>query len=201
MPDESTDKSTQEKIYKDQLQALAEQQKKQNDVAAMQHSMVGKPLKKETQLRPIPQANKNWSAVLAAYKKDYSKQNNMGVDKMTGALVFASHEDAVAFFEQQAKLGQEFLAQKYPDTAGDRFYVFSCGNKKLYQGTSLAEIKNQLDVDSKSNPGDLKIKAGLETLISILQSEEKPCHTNRMRTHLQDHRESTAEPETLGLSR
>ena len=107
----------------------------------------------------------DWSKICSDYIKQYP-------DKpiKDNALSFPTKDDAIAFFTTQAlsEPPREFLCAEI-DQSGTKtgFNVFSCGNKKLYQG-SLSDIHNQLKADLAQNPDDAKTKQGLETITRFI---------------------------------
>ena len=116
-------------------------------------------------IKPSGSNNGDWQKIIADYKKQYPDkpiQNNV--------LTFTTLEDAINFFTAQAahEPPRKFLAPEV-DHQGNLtgFNLYSCGNKKLYQGT-LKDIQNQLKADLKQNPEDLNVKQGLDEITSLL---------------------------------
>lgn len=76
-----------------------------------------------------------------------------------GENTFISYED----LEKMAKNGEEFfLPPDKEDKEGNR-RGFSCGDGRFYKG-SLKEIHNELQSSLKADPGNEKIKAGLDRI-------------------------------------
>lgn len=85
-------------------------------------------------------------------------------------LTFDSQKEATDFFTTQAtsEPPQKFLAS-YVDQNGKLTgqNLFSCGNKKLYEGT-FQEIQEQLKADLKQKPDDLNLQQGLEQITRLI---------------------------------
>lgn len=116
-------------------------------------------------LKPSGADNEDWKKTLVDYKKLYPDK-----PVQNDTLSFETKEDAINFFTAQAtgEPPRKFLA-----SGGDQegklngFNVFSCGNKKLYQG-SLQDIQNQLKADLNQKPEDLNIKQGLDKITRLI---------------------------------
>lgn len=137
---------------------------------------------------------KDWDLIL----KDFNTIKGMSIDEKTGALIFPSHDAAVAFFEKQAIAGYEFFVAEYIGGQPSGFHLFSCGDGDLYKGT-LEEIREQLEIAIKENPQNTKASAGLESLKDIIEAasatlgDDNP--TNKMRDSLNEGRgENLLEP-------
>lgn len=196
MPVEKNDQIEQQRIFMEQKDLFAAEQQKK--VAAnLLRVPTPKTTKKEKTFKfsPVPQVKiKNWDAVIEAYRAQFGIK---GYEK-SNTLEFASREDAILFFDEKAQAGHEFLACEV--TSG--YCVFSCGSKKLYQGSSLERIQEELEADSKIYPDDHKIKEGLELISNILAAQEAAekdagCNTTRMREQLQGQREKASSEEEL----
>jgi hypothetical protein len=204
MPEKSKkeDQHQREAVLREEA-ALVEKQKEMAEIAGLSSKLAEKRPKREQTHKFMPVAQlktKSWLAILKAYSA-YSESNGLAVDKKSNGLSFCSREDAVLFFEAQAKAGHEFLVGECVGGKATRFYLFSCGNKQLYKG-SLDDIKKQLEIACEENPDHRQIKHGLEVITKAIaekkvteREEAKPaCPAARMRGHLQDQRkEDTAE--------
>ncbi len=190
MPVKSNDQLQQEKAQLEQAINVATEQQKKAAADLLLNPTPKKTKEKSCKFIVAPQVkSKKWAAVIEAYNAKYS----LNVDEKSDVLEFSSLEEAIRFFDAQAKAGHEFLARG--QVSGH--CVFSCGNNKLYQGPSLEKIKEQLETDSKKHPEDLKIKAGIESLTQAIEAtkiaEEAANPTARMREQLKGHRK---EPES-----
>lgn len=138
---------------------------------------------------------KSWEAVLTAYKK-YAKPLGLEADKETGALVFATRQDAIDFFATQAKLGHQFLAIEYANGKPSGFCVLSCGDEKFFYKGTFNEVKAALEKDLERHPENEKLKAGLQAVTVQLELEDASKHsTVNMREELSKQR-TAAQPST-----
>lgn len=109
--------------------------------------------------KPTPKANDDWKKIVADYVKKYPKG-----EVKDNTLSFATREEAVDFFQEQATKKRTFLAYEM-DEHGKKtgFCVLSTGNGQLYKGTA-AEIQAQLN----QGPQDEHSALGNEMLKSML---------------------------------
>ena len=140
---------------------------------------------------PAATPNKDWQKIV----DDYTKRFKLKPDEKTGALVFATREDAFDFFTTQAKLGREFLVTEYVNGEAIDFHVFSCGDMHLYKGT-YADIKLELENTIKAQPENQHAASGLKNLIALMPA---PSAVSEMREKMKGHRaveqdEHQAEP-------
>lgn len=109
---------------------------------------------------------------------EYEKQFNR---KMTDdhIMSFATMEEAVAFFEAQAKLGHVFLACRVDEQKNfmdDN--CFSCGDGTLYRGT-FAEIASQLESVIRADTSNTHARDGLVIIKSYMPPNANPVKSAR----------------------
>lgn len=178
-------------------------QLQQNETIAKQKAM-SQELKIMTDIKPTPglkkqkkrgevsffpvietKRSKDWVLILADYKIKYG----LLPDEKTGALVFLSREEAVEFFKAQTKAGREFFTAEHIDGKPSGFYLLSCGDGELYQGT-LDEINAGLEAAIKKDPTNKKALESLASLRQFISGNDLVSKktTQRMRENLQDTR-------------
>lgn len=146
-------------------QELKEKERKEALLAAgeEEQQQVGQ----ELYFTASPNMNQSdWEKIVADYKKKYPDQPI----KEDNVLIFPTREDAINFFQQQAAATppRKFLGTEIDESGKPTgFYVFSCGDGTLYQG-SLNEIQDKLKEAQKENPDDPNIKEGLATIARAL---------------------------------
>ena len=118
--------------------------------------------------QPTGPYSKDWPAILHDYEKQFKRKPDE-----SGALVFPTPEDAVSFFEAQAKAERKFCAVEVVNGQRIDNYMFSCGEGKLYKG-SAADIKSQLAADLEKDPKNSNLREGLETF-KKMAPEPKPA--------------------------
>ena len=184
------DAIAQQRAFSDQLKTIA----------TLQPSQLPKKSRTEPSTAPAFQPikikkRKDWDLILAAF----NAIKGMRIDEKTGALIFPSHDAAVGFFEKQASAGYAFFVAEYIDGHLSGFKMFSCGDRKFYQGT-LDDIKKQLEAAMKQDPQNIKALEGLELVKEIIKKESAATlgednPANKMRGSLKEKRsENSLEP-------
>ncbi|TAL64731.1 MAG: hypothetical protein EPN84_02880 [Legionella sp.] len=139
---------------------IAEEEEREQ--AARQQAM-------DDQLKPnafkvIPKPTVNPSQEWKKIVEDYNKKYPQSEAPKDNTLYFDSREDAVSFFTDQAAQKRVFLSMEVDENRKETgFYMLSCGNGQLYQGTA-AEIQAQLN----KAPQDEHTAVGNEMLKSLL---------------------------------
>lgn len=113
-------------------------------------------------LKPLGSRNNDWEKICEDYLKKYP---NSQVKNNT--LVFASRQEAMAFFTRQATSipPREFLLSETDQNGKPTGHnVFSCGNGTLYQGT-YNEIHQQLKNEKSNDP---RVLEGINTISRLL---------------------------------
>lgn len=118
--------------------------------------------------QPTGAYSKDWPAILADYTNKFNKKPDE-----SGTLIFPTQDDAVNFFEAQAKAERKFCAVEVVDGKRIDNYMFSCGEGKLYKG-SAADIKSQLAADLKKDPNNSNLREGLD-VFKKMAPEPKPA--------------------------
>lgn len=113
---------------------------------------------------PKPEKGKSdWEKILAEFKEKYP---NTPVD--ANVLTFATKEEAINFFKSEATKGHKFLAEEITQEGTPTgFYLFSCGDKNMYQGT-ISQIHDQLLEAQLKNPDDANLKEGIAKISALL---------------------------------
>ena len=119
---------------------------------------------------------------------DYKKNFGRDPDE-NGALVFASRDEAIQFFDDQAQLGREFFCSEIRNGKETGFHVFSCGSGQLYKGT-LLEIRDQLTEAFSKDSGNEKLAAGLNEINGYVTKADSPAPNpaSDMRAKIKDER-------------
>ena len=164
-------KIDEERFNRDKEQQLHQEEERLKAAALVASLDVSSPKSKKDEsrfsLKPSEIDNEDWKKLLADYKKKYPDRlvrNNV--------LTFATKEDAVNFLTSQAtsEPPRKFLATEIDQNGKPTgMNMFSCGNKKLYQG-SLNDIQDQLKAELKQSPGDINVKQGLDHITRLIGS-------------------------------
>ncbi|MBA2657099.1 MAG: hypothetical protein H0U70_08965 [Tatlockia sp.] len=125
--------------------------------------------------------------------EDYKKENYAQFYK-EDILAFPSQEEALNFFTKQATAepARKFLfSQVDLDLKLTGFNLYSCGTKKLYQGTYPA-IKSEIAADLKLNPDNQNLIEGLKEISALANP------TAGFRTSMKEVKERTKSEEQAG---
>lgn len=151
-------------------------------------SIVLSPLSDAKQKKQKEMEN-DWARLVNEYLKKYKKQFDLDEEESKKGLVFSSREDAVQFFTNMATQGLLFLLAEYKENKPTGFFLYSCGDGKLYQG-SLRDIKKELEQVIKQSPSEHKkeITDGLAMINQLIS----PTHS--MRAEVKNVRENEEAP-------
>lgn len=127
-------------------------------------------------------AKGDWHKILSAYRELYPESA-----VKDNCLIFTSQQDALTFFNNQAKSSHTFFVQEFTNDKASGFHFYACGNGVLYSG-SIDDIHQQLQRAQQDNPS-AQVNEGLAFITKQMVANP----TTNFRSALNGQREELAD--------